>query len=127
MTAAWLDWYRYAVTLLALFMIGINLFLTFIMWASGNIGDYRPAVARTVWCAYTITAAATGCVSAYFRLRDGANHAPFGTGDLTALIPTVGFTAAGILGLRLLGRRSAPTLDQIVTDLPHNKRRDDPV
>lgn len=123
--STFLDVWRYTLTVTGLFMIGLNLTVTGLAFRLRH-SDIKPPISTLVWCFYTTTAACTGLVAAYFRLHDTRTGLPFGVGDVTALVPIGGFTIAGILALRLLGRRSAPPLNSITTSLPHTRRRDDP-
>ena len=91
--------WRAAVTVVALASFAVNLSLVV---AVARHRDER--VATVVWAAYALAAAGTNLVSAYFRLSDEGKGLPLNVGDFTALVPTVGFLAAGILAWRHLGR-----------------------
>ncbi len=94
-----LELYRYTVTLLALMSLAVNLSLVV-----GVIHHRKQRIASLIWAVYAAAAAGTNAVSAYFRLYDESSDLPLNVGDFTALVPTLGFLTAGILGWRYLGR-----------------------
>lgn len=92
--------YRIAMTVLASLSLAMNATLAMQGYR------YRRVISMPlVFMFYTATAACTNGVSVYFRLRDGVTDAPFNPGDITVIIPTLGFLTASVLGLRALAHR----------------------
>lgn len=63
--------------------------------SANKLGDYRrkPFFSRVGWPA---AAALTNLVSIYFRVADEMRGIPFGVGDVTVLVPTLGFMTAAL-------------------------------
>ena len=94
-----LDLYRTAVTVLALIGLVVNLSL-----AVAVVRHRSHQFATPLWLAYSLAAAGTLSVSAYWRLRDQFSDLPLNAGDFTALVPVTGMLVAGFIGWRILGR-----------------------
>lgn len=97
-----IDVYRSIVAVIACLAMAINLSL------AATLAIRRPQIRLkvNVWIAYATVAGLTNGISLYFRLHDGLANLPMQVGDFTAVIPTCGFLAAGIMGWRAYGRET---------------------
>ena len=94
-----LDLWRTALTIAGLIGVAVNVSL-----AVAVVRHRGESFATPLWLTYSLAAAGTMAVSAYFRTRDQTSELPLNVGDFTALVPIVGFLAAGTIGWRILGR-----------------------
>ena len=92
--------YRVVVVGLAGFTIALNLFVGFQWtraWLRSADQDLRHALRGPA--IYPVAAALTGMVSIYWRLNDNILDKPLNAGDITVLVPVIGFLVAGWVSL----------------------------
>jgi hypothetical protein len=94
-----LELYREVVLILLVASASINLALI------PSTYRHRDVLSGTaLWCTFASGAAATTGIAIWFRFHDHISQAPFNARDLTILIPSFIFLAAGIVGFRTIGR-----------------------